>query len=92
MVIKFRKNATKFLEKANLEDINKIQEKLNILLTMVEEHQIIPFIELDIKKMKGDWEGFYRLRIGSIRVIFSVDLNRAEVEVYTIGTRGDVYK
>lgn len=92
MAIKFRKKASKFLEKANLEDAERIQEKLNLLITMVEDHRILPFIELDIKKMKGEWEGFYRLRIGNIRVIFSVNLDCAEVEVYAIGTRGDVYK
>jgi mRNA-degrading endonuclease RelE of RelBE toxin-antitoxin system len=49
--------------KANLEDAEKIQEKIFQLLAFVEEQAIIPFTELDIKKMKGDWEGFYRLRI-----------------------------
>ena len=58
MAIKFRKNAIKFLEKANLEDTEKIQEKISQLLAFVEEQAIIPFTELDIKKMKGDWEGF----------------------------------
>lgn len=92
MTIKFRKNATKFLERATSEDSDRIQEKLNQLLVMVEEQGIIPFTELDIKKMKGDWDGFCRLRIGKIRIIFYVDLNLAEIEVYTIGSRGDVYK
>lgn len=56
MGIKFRKNAIKFLEKANLEDSAKIGEKLNQILTFVEEQGIIPFTELDIKKMRGNWE------------------------------------
>ncbi len=60
MVIKFRKNAIKFLDKANVEDTERIREKLNQILIFVEQQGIIPFTELDIKKMKGDWEGFYR--------------------------------
>ena len=92
MAIKFRKNAIKFLEKANLEDAEKIQEKISQLLAFVEEQAIIPFTELDIKKMKGDWEGFYRLRIGKIRIVFTVNTQSGEVEILTIGTRGDVYK
>ncbi|MBD2277351.1 MULTISPECIES: type II toxin-antitoxin system RelE/ParE family toxin [Nostocales] len=92
MAIKFRKNAIKFLEKANLEDAEKIQEKISQLLYFVEEQAIIPFTELDIKKMKGDWEGFYRLRIGKIRIVFTVNTQSGEVEIFTIGTRGDVYK
>ncbi|KHG41503.1 MULTISPECIES: type II toxin-antitoxin system RelE/ParE family toxin [Aphanizomenon] len=92
MAIKFRKNAIKFLEKANLEDAEKIQEKISQLLYFVEEQAIIPFTELDIKKMKGDWEGFYRLRIGKIRIVFTVNTQSGEVEIFTISTRGDVYK
>ncbi|MEH2409120.1 hypothetical protein [Nostoc sp.] len=57
MAIKFRKNATKFLEKANIEDTAKSQEQLNKLLIFVEEQGIIPFTDLDIKN-----EG----RLGSI--------------------------
>jgi mRNA interferase RelE/StbE len=92
MAIKFRKNAIKFLEKANLEDAEKIQEKISQLLYFVEEQAIIPFTELDIKKMKGEWEGFYRLRIGKIRIVFTVNTQSGEVEIFTIGARGDVYK
>jgi len=92
MAIKFRSSAAKFLEKASLEDIERIREKLNQILSFVEEQGIIPLSELDIKKMKGDWKGFYRLRIGKIRIIFSVNLDFSEIEVYAIGTRGDIYK
>ncbi len=92
MVIKFRKDAIKFLEKATLEDASRIREKLNELLTFVEEQGIIPFMELDIKNMRGNWDGFYRLRIGKFRIVFSVDFDSDEIEIYTIGARGDVYK
>jgi mRNA interferase RelE/StbE len=61
-------------------------------LIAIEQQGIIPFTELDIKKMRGDWEGFYRLRVGKMRVIFIVDFDSAELEIYTIGARGDVYK
>mgnify|MGYP001797515160 CR=1 FL=1 len=66
MAIKFRKGAVKFLEKANPDDAENIREQLNQIVIAVEEQGIIPFTELDIKKMKGDWEGFYRLRVGKI--------------------------
>jgi mRNA interferase RelE/StbE len=42
--------------------------------------------------MKGNWEGFYRLRSGKIRIMFKVDLTSGDIEIYTIGFRGDVYK
>jgi mRNA interferase RelE/StbE len=92
MAVKFHKQAIKFLHKANSEDVARIQGQLNQLLIAVEEHSIIPFNILDIKKMKGEWEGFYRLRVGKIRVIFTVSFDSADIEIYTIGARGDVYK
>ncbi|NES18785.1 MAG: type II toxin-antitoxin system RelE/ParE family toxin [Symploca sp. SIO3E6] len=92
MAVKFHKQAIKFLQKANPEDVDRIQVQLNQLLLAVEEQGIIPFTFLDIKKMKGEWEGFYRLRVGNMRVIFTVSLDSADIEIYTIGLRGDVYK
>jgi len=92
MAIKFRKNAVKFLTKADPGDVLRIQEKLSQLLLFVKAQGIIPFTELDIKKMKGDWEGFYRLRIGKIRLLLIIDATSGDIEVYTIGSRGDVYK
>ncbi len=92
MAVKFRKQAIKFLQKTTLEDAAKIQGQLSQLLIAIEEQGVIPFTDLDIKKMKGQWEGFYQLRVGKIRVIFTVNLDSASIEIYTIGARGDVYK
>ena len=41
--------------------------------------------------MKGEWEGFYRLRFGENRAVFTVRIDSDEVDVYTIGARGNVY-
>jgi mRNA interferase RelE/StbE len=92
MAVKFRKEAIKFLQKASPEDAARIQSQLSQLLFVIEEQGFIPFADLDIKRMKGEWEGFYRLRVGKIRVIFSISNDSDEIEVYTIGARGDVYK
>jgi len=79
------------LQKASSEDVAKIQTLLRQLVVTVEEQGIIPFNDLDIKKMKEEWDGFYRLRVGKNRVVFAVRLDSGAVEVYTIGARGDVY-
>lgn len=80
------------LKNLDNETTEKIRQKFKILVTSVETQSIIPFNDLDVKKMKGNWEGFYRLRIGKIRVIFTVNLTSANVEIYEIGFRGDIYK
>ena len=45
----------------------------------------------DIKPMSGH-ENLYRLRVGTYRVIYTIDNNILTVRVLTIGNRGDVYK
>ena len=30
-------------------------------------------INVDVKKLKGNWEGYYRLRKGKLRIIFEVN-------------------
>ena len=80
------------IQSADTETTANIRQKLNQLVSSVENQSIIPFNDLDIKKMKGNWEGYYRLRIGKIRVIFIVDLTSGDIEIYNIGFRGDVYK
>lgn len=69
MVVRFRKPAIKFLRKANPEDVARIQSAIKELVNTIEETKSIPFDRLDIKKMKGQWQGFYRLRLGNIRVV-----------------------
>ena len=74
MAVKFRKQAIKFLEKSNPQEIENIRSSIKLITLAIEEQGIIPFTELDIKKMKGNWKGYYRLRIGKNRVIFTVNL------------------
>jgi mRNA interferase RelE/StbE len=64
MKLRFSKSAVKFLEKIDTKDVNRIREKLAGLLHLIDEQGVIPFTELDIKKLKGDWDGFFRLRVG----------------------------
>ena len=45
----------------------------------------------DIKPMVNH-ENLYRLRVGSYRVLYSIEENVLIVRVLTIGNRGDVYK
>jgi len=44
-----------------------------------------------IKKLKGDLEGLYKYRIGSLRIIYTIDVDKKEVYIVTVDNRGDVY-
>ena len=49
-------------------------------------------INVDIKKLKGEWQGFYRSRTGKIRVIFEVNFDAFVVSIENIDFRGSAYK
>ena len=45
-----------------------------------------------IKQMYGEWAGYYRIRVGKLRIIFWFDTKEDVVYIDHIGPRGDVYK
>ena len=45
-----------------------------------------------VKAMVGEWRGYYRMRVGDLRVIFWLDQKNQTIYVDYIGPRGDVYK
>jgi mRNA interferase RelE/StbE len=49
-------------------------------------------VNVDVKKLTGDWTGYYRLRKGKIRIIFSLNKSEKSLYVEKIDYRGDVYK
>ena len=75
MVVRFRKQALKSLQKSDDEMSAEVREKLDQIDDFFTKLSILPFSEFDLKKMKGEWAGFYRLRIGSIRIILKIDEN-----------------
>jgi mRNA-degrading endonuclease RelE of RelBE toxin-antitoxin system len=44
------------------------------------------------KRLRGELEGLFSLRVGSMRAVYEVDAERREVVVLAIGSRGDIYK
>ena len=50
-----------------------------------------PLDHKDVKPLTGDLRGFYRLRIGGYRVIFSVVKEQKIIAVVNIVPRGDAY-
>ena len=46
---------------------------------------------LDIKHLKGKYDNMFRLRIGSRRVLFTIDEKAKQIKVWLIDNRGDIY-
>ncbi|RMG27302.1 MAG: type II toxin-antitoxin system RelE/ParE family toxin [Methanobacteriota archaeon] len=92
MRVKFSKQAIGFLEKCPSKQKERVRSKINFLVSALEKHGIIPFRELDIRKMSGSWEGFFRMRSGKTRVVFRIDKKNDILWIYLIDSRGDIYK
>jgi len=44
------------------------------------------------KKLRGELEGLFSLRIGEMRAVYEVDPDEMVMVVHAIGPRGDIYK
>ena len=74
------KRAAKFIRKQQPEQQKRILQALAQLPGMG-----------DIKPMAGA-AGFYRLRVGDYRILYTVEEERITVRVTDAGNRGDIYK
>ncbi|MFZ4675281.1 MAG: type II toxin-antitoxin system RelE family toxin [Nodosilinea sp.] len=93
MEVQFSKKAVKFLKKLDAETTDRVRQKILQLQSFLETEGAIPFTILDIKKLKGDWDGYFRLRVGQIRVIFTIIDGKVEILlIYDIDFRGNVYE
>ena len=48
-------------------------------------------IKIDLKKLKGKWEGYLRIRKGKIRIILKVYKEEKRIFVKKVDFRGNVY-
>ena len=77
--IVLEKPAQKFLKRLSKEEKSRILKAL----------QKLP--KGDVKAMQG-YRGYYRLRVGDYRVIYTIDNGELLIMVIDVGNRGDIYK
>lgn len=85
--IDFSTNSLKFLKRNNLEE-NFIISKIKLTIRRFKGENI----NINIKKLKGEWEGFYRIRSGRLRIIAEFRFEQNRVYIEEIDWRGNVYK
>jgi mRNA interferase RelE/StbE len=83
--IELSKKAAKFYQKADA----AIAKRLNLAFSKLAEN---PLQQFNIKKLSGELKGSFRLRLGDMRIIYSVDEAKQIVYIEVIGFRGGVYK
>jgi len=85
--IDFSEDSLKFLERNNLKE-DFIIEKIKLALRKFKGENI----NINIKKLRGKWEGFYRIRVGKLRIIAEFQFEYSRVYIDEIDWRGNVYK
>jgi mRNA interferase RelE/StbE len=84
--IGFSREAEKALKRENLKS-DAIAEITKFLKRVKGEP-----VSVDVKKLKGDWQGFYRIRKGKLRIIFELSFEDHFIYVARVDQRGGVYK
>jgi len=54
----------------------------------IDEMESDPF-QGDVRPLRGEWQGFYRKRVGRYRIIFRLDSDRRIVEIVAVRPRSD---
>ena len=82
--VKLSKQAVKFLKRLNEPQYSNVKSRLKYLIRW-------PLKSKGIRDMKGLYKGYYRMRVGRIRIIFYPDIKNHIIYVDAIGFRGDIY-
>ena len=85
--IDFSANSLKFLKQNNLDE-GLVLEKLRLAFRKFKGEDV----NIDVRKLDGKWDGFYRIRSGKIRIIAEFQFEKSYVCVEEIDWRGNVYK
>ena len=79
------------LSKKQLKFIKSLNNA-NLVVKKIKELAHFQTIKIEnVKKMKGNWHGFYRLRVGDLRIIF-YEKDETTIKIHKIGFRGNIYK
>ena len=87
--VELSKDSRKYLSKSEKKVVSAILGKIDNFKAWLENKGPLT---TDVKRLSGNWEGFYRIRIGTIRIILSLDKNKKIIKVHDMGHRGKVYK
>ncbi len=89
--VRIHRRALRFLEELPGDERRRVEERIRELVRALNEG-VLPYRRLDIRRLRGEWEGFLRLRVGDIRVIFRLDFDTKTVYIYHIHRRRSAYK
>jgi len=85
--IDFSAASLKFLEQNNFEE-SFVIDKVKLAIQKFKGENI----NINIKKLSGAWEGFYRIRSGRTRIIVRFQFKSNQAYIEKIDWRGKAYK
>ncbi|MFQ5965339.1 MAG: type II toxin-antitoxin system RelE/ParE family toxin [Candidatus Scalinduaceae bacterium] len=89
--IGYSKKANKFLEK-NSKTITE-KEVDTLIISAIKEIFKIEKTNIDLRRLKGKLKGYFRIKKGEIRIIFSLKKDRIlKALINDIDFRGNIYK
>ena len=84
--VEYSKKANAFIEEHSIE--NKVKDSVRAFILKISGSTI----NIDVKKLKGEWAGYYRIRKGKLRIILKTDSENQIIFITIVDFRGDVYK
>jgi mRNA interferase RelE/StbE len=84
--VELSKDSIKYLKKLGKSTSKRISDKLEELESLEE-----PLFHKDVRPLVGKLRGFYRLRVGNLRIIFELDRPKKRIGVHVIAPRGNAY-
>ncbi len=87
-IVEIGKQSEKFLDKNSADIRDIVYDKIrNVIEWLENKNNLI----VDLKKLKGDYLGFYRIRAGKVRIIISIDKINHIIKIQNINFRGNIY-
>jgi mRNA-degrading endonuclease RelE of RelBE toxin-antitoxin system len=83
----FSKDSRRFLGDNHLDESSVLNRIVLVLRKFQGEG-----VSIDVKKLRGAWKEFYRIRDGKLRIIASFQFELHQVYIERIDRRGGVYK
>lgn len=84
--VEYSRNADRFIQAEAIQD--EVRKQIEGFLRKIRGESI----NIDVKKLKGEWKGYFRIRKGRLRIIFSIDTGSSSLYVERIDFRGEAYK
>lgn len=86
-IVEFSLRAEKFLDKNHIPDEEVFALIKEALFKFRGEN-----MNVSVKKLKGKWTGFHRIRKGNMRIIANFNFDSSSVFIDVIDWRGGAYK